>query len=317
MIHTVLGDISAADAGTVLSHEHIQCLSADMCLAFGDGWARRAEVEQLAVQVLTALRQQYGVGLVADATATDMGRDVPLLQRISRRSGVYIAAASGLFCISGMLTGNRSAAELADILLRECTGGLQGTGAKPGFLKAAAEPAAPGSSAMNPDTAKRLAAVARVQAVTGLPLYVHCGQRDDFTATVMDALEAGGADPRRTVIGHASRRPEAPHLESILRRGYYIGLDQCRPGKEHALAAAVAGLCAEGWAGRMLASYDHTLFSDFFTGATTGLERPAADHAATVGFVFDTLLPAFAAAGVSGAQCRAMVTQNPCSWLDV
>ncbi len=52
MIRTVLGDIDKSKRGNALMHEHIQCVSNDMLMAFGNKWLDENTMEKYAVSVL-------------------------------------------------------------------------------------------------------------------------------------------------------------------------------------------------------------------------------------------------------------------------
>ena len=96
-IHTALGEINANDIGTVLSHEHILCVSHAMKIGFGAKWFNTDEVIDTAVKALKQAKSECGVNTIIDGTPINLGRDVPMLQEISRRSGVNIILSTGLY----------------------------------------------------------------------------------------------------------------------------------------------------------------------------------------------------------------------------
>ena len=81
----------------MLSHEHVLCVSHAMKIGFGDKWFSTCEVIDKAVQALQQVKAECSVDTIIDGTPLNLGRDVPMLQEISRRSGVHIILSTGLY----------------------------------------------------------------------------------------------------------------------------------------------------------------------------------------------------------------------------
>ncbi len=311
MVRTVIGDLPRElfEGKRGLAHEHVRCVSNDM-LASLPGWIERDALTELATDTLVELKNRHNVGLYVDATPDDLGRDSAQLREVSERSGVAIVAACGLYHYPAMLTLRRTTEQLAEIFLRECRDGLDGTAILPGMLKCATD--SPGVTA---DNAKRLAALAIVQSETGLPLYAHCRHVENSAQEQLDIFEKNGTNLSKVVIGHATSRLEVDYLARILERGCYIALDQ--PGNAESLARVVAELTRRGFAKKLLFSVDHPIYNDFSESGQTGFERDAHAHASLPGRVFAQLLPAFEAAGVPREVCEGFVGANLLDWIEI
>ncbi len=268
MIRTVLGNIENGNSGNILMHEHIQNVSNDMLMAFGNKWLDETKLEDYAVSVLKTIKEKFGVGTFVDGTAVDMGRNAGLLKRVSEKSGVNIVASTGLYYYPSMLTCGRSAEELAEIFLYECENGMDGTNALPGILKCAAD------GTITPDAEKRIKAVSITQTKTGLPMYLHCSHNDDIADKTMRIFDRQNVTPQKTVFGHISRRLDTDYAVSILKEGYYICIDQSWSGSEKSLIEKVYKLCEMGYEDRILFSHDFALYNDFESTAKTGKDFP-------------------------------------------
>ncbi len=304
MIRTVCGDIPKGEYGSVLMHEHIQCVSNDMFLTFGDKWLDTDKLEARAVSILLRLKEKLGLGVYVDGTAIDLGRNVPMLQRIAEKTGVHIVASTGFYYYPSMLSCQRSAEELSAWLLYECETGMEGTDIRAGILKCAAD------GVMTPDMAKRLEAVAAVQSKTGLPMYAHCSHTGEIAYDMMKIFAERGVDPEKTVLGHASRRLDVNYLETLLKEGYYICIDQSFAGSESRVAEAVYALCERGYEKKLLFSHDRAIYNDFECESYLGMDCEEEVHVNRYCFLQNRLIPAFEALGCRKAQCELFLHKN-------
>ena len=96
-VPTSAGEISAADLGVVLMHEHVFIRTEALQQGwpgFG-GWDEEAEVAAARAK-LTALKQA-GVDTILDMTVPGLGRDVALVARTAEGSGMAIMFATGYY----------------------------------------------------------------------------------------------------------------------------------------------------------------------------------------------------------------------------
>jgi phosphotriesterase-related protein len=224
-VNTVLGPVDSADLGVTLMHEHISLI--DMNLAFSiPGWHDREAVIRDFCEEMDKLKP-LGVKTFVDATPMNAGRDILMMQECSRRTGVNIIACSGLYWQEQpwFSAGRFDPEMMADIMAEEAEKGMQGTDAKPGFLKCATGKAC-GKSEVNQAMVK---AVAIASKKTGLPIYTHSVDLGDgFFADYQKKIFLDeGVNPKRMAFGHVNTLPgQDPRVDGLLEGGSYIGIDQ-------------------------------------------------------------------------------------------
>ncbi len=312
MIRTVTGDISIEESGNVLMHEHIMCSSNDLRRAFGDNWLDENELCDRATEVLLAAKKEFGLGIFVDGTPCDLGRNAELLRKISERSGVHIIASTGLYFFPSMISFERSADEIYRLLMQETVGGLDGTDIKPGILKCAID-----SEGMTSDTKKRLTAIGKIQAETGLSLYAHCAHRDNTAFELIDLLSECGAEPKKLVIGHVSRRLNADYLKRVLDRGVYICIDQSFAGSEQGVAQVVYELCRAGYEKNLLFSHDRSIRNDFIADCRSEYELSIETNIKRYSYLYELLIPALKKEGCTERQCELFLRENSLRVLDI
>ncbi len=291
--------------GRVLMHEHIQVTSHDLLHTFGGDWLDREKLIDFASEILTRLRTEHGVGVFVDGTPIDLGRDVSLLQEVSRRSGVDIVASSGLYYFPSCYTGGRSAAEIAGWFIREWERGMEGTGAKPGILKCAAQ------DVLTEDSQKRLQALAIAQRETGLPVYIHSNHIGELGLRQLETMLEISQQPEKLLVGHCVPRPEYDYWKKLLDYGCCLVIDQhhCTDRWEEA-GQAIRRLWENGYGDRLTLGNDLCVYSDFGCSAYTGLELSAEEQVTSFFHSLDKTFACFAEAGGTAAQWEQMLTEN-------
>ncbi len=293
-------------------HEHVACLSSDLSNAFPGEWLDKRELCELATDALAAAKERFGLGIFVDGTPCDLGRDAELLRQVSIKSGVHIVASSGLYYFPSMISVERSADDLYALLKREIDGGLDGTDVKPGILKCAID-----AGGMTVDTQKRIAAIVRIQAETGLPLYAHCAHTDNTAFELIDLIKECGGNPAKIVIGHASRRLDIDYIESLLDKGVYICIDQSYAGSEQQVAQVVRKLCQDGYERKLLFSHDKSVRNEFMPNFRSEGEMSVESTLKRLSYFYDRLIPELKRLGFTDDQCNLFLHQNALDVLDV
>lgn len=314
MIQTVTGAINKTDVGAVLMHEHISCASLSFSTAFGKLWLDKEKLKVLACDTLKQTARKHSLGLLVDATPIDVGRDAALLKEISLLSGVMIVASTGFYALESIETLYNSPEDIAEWFISECRNGIFGTDVKPGILKCATS-----KDGITKDNLKKLSAMGIVQSKTGLPLYVHCEHREEIALSQIDILSKNGARQDKIIIGHTAMRPDSNYLESILKHGCYICMDQCHcyASNLKAVTQSLVTLCEKGYANKILVSNDYCIHSDFGTYDNSGLNVGAEKHTEKFGFVFDVLHKEFLASGGNENDWNAFIYKNPITALNI
>lgn len=93
-VHTVLGPVDPGDLGVVAVHEALLSVIPGAQYAF-DLPMDRAEIHAALARRLDAFKEAGG-GTVVDVTGMFHGRDVRLLESLSRATGVHIVASTGM-----------------------------------------------------------------------------------------------------------------------------------------------------------------------------------------------------------------------------
>ncbi len=298
--------------GNVLMHEHIQCVSNDLKHTFGGEWLNEATLCECAVNVLKEVKEKFEVGIFVDGTSWDLGRNVRLLREVSKRSEVHIVASTGLYFYPSMISWQRSADDLYALFMREIHDGMEGTDIRPGILKCAID-----GEGMTEDTKKKLTAIGKVQAKTGLPVYVHCGHRDNMAFDAIDLLCQSGAEPKKLVLGHASRRLEAEYLKRVVSKGVYICIDQSWVGSERDVAKVVYALCKSGYEKQLLFSHDRAMRNDFEAWCCTPEALSVEPNIKRFLYLFVSLFNELKKIGCTEKQCNLFLRENALDVLDV
>ena len=304
-IHTVLGEIEAKDIDTILSHEHILCTSHAMQQGFKDKWFNTQEVIEVAVKALKQVKSECGVDTIIDGTPLNLGRDIEMLQEISRRSKVNIIFSTGLYYTEDYFLRAKSPELLAQYFIDECFNGYADTGVKPEFLKCATN-----ERGVSPLNEKSLQTMALVQRETNLPLFAHNYHAMKTAYDQMKIFEKYGVNLEKVIIGHSCDSRDIEYLESFLRQGCYLGYDRIWADcQKH--AEMIAKLIERGWEDRLLFSHDWAVYIDSqdYTWAEAKEKAFAPEH--NLMNVHKDLLPYLREMGVTAQQIRKALRDNP------
>jgi len=298
VIQTVTGPVSAADLGLTLPHEHVlvDFVGANQA---GPG---RYESEEVLRMVRPHVEQARGLGVatIVECTPAFLARDVRLLQRLSRETGVRFVTNTGLYGARNNLflppyAHTESARQLADRWIREAREGIDRSDIRPGFIKCGVD-ATPVLSAMH---RKLIEAGALTHRETGLTLAVHTGRGPGLEQ--LDILRAHGVAAEAFVWVHAHGAPDEA-LFAAADRGAWLSFD----GLNTATLARHRQLCGEmkrrGHLGQVLVSHDAGWFDPAKPGG--GAFRP-------FDLLFTAFLPMLRADGFGETEITQLLVGNP------
>ncbi len=302
-ISSVLGEIDTSELGFTLMHEHILVLSWSMRQSFPDWFDRAAHIEHAVKEALAA--KERGVKTIVDLTTINLGRDIEIIREVAEKAEMQIIAATGFYWTEEPWFQGWEADNLAEFLMKDITKGIQGTGVKPGIIKAATD-----HLGVTPVNRKLLEASARLHRATGLPLSTHTDVHTRTGLAQQDVFEEEGVDLTRVIIGHCGDTEDIDHLEEILKRGSFIGMD--RFGIDILLpmekrVSMVAELCRRGYADRMVLAHDASCHIDWFPKELVRQMAPRWNFR----HVPDDVIPALRKEGVTEEQIRTMTVTNP------
>jgi len=313
-IHTVTGPIPASALGITLMHEHVICSSPVMMSEFGDQWFDREAVVELASRKVRHAKERHGVQSIVDATPLNLARDISLLADVSRRSGVNIIAATGMYYLDDFAFWKVPPEVMAQYFMDECRTGIRDSAIRPGVLKCAVE--APQLSGTN---RSYLEIIAIVQKATGLPIIAHSHSASRNGLLLMDFFSERDVDPARVIIGHCLDSCDAGYVRELLARGCYVGCDRIyrHDGSLSRRIEVMAQLLADGWAHRMVLSHDLICYANHLNRHQSEAARPTSVHDDPLGLcvVHDLVIPALLARGATADDIEQLTQRNPLALL--
>lgn len=252
-VATVTGDVPVGDLGMVLMHEHV------MVDFIGAGKVSRSrydadEVIRVALPHLKQARE-LGCRTLVECTPAFLGRDVALLQRLSRESGVRIIANTGYYGAAGdkHLPAHafaESAPAIAQRWIDEQRRGIEGTDILPGLMKIGVDP-----GTLSDVDRKLVEAAAITHQATGLPIASHTV---DGTAAhqSLDVLDARGVAAGAFIWVHAHNESSDASLKRAAQRGAWVEFDGIAPNSVAKHVRLVAMMADAGHLDRVLVSHD-------------------------------------------------------------
>lgn len=298
-VATVLGPVRPAELGVTLMHEHVLV---DFVGAAEVGPHRydADEAFRVALPHLEALAAR-GCRTLVECTPAYLGRDVALLQRLSRASGLHLITNTGYYGAAEdrfvpAHAYEASEAQLSARWTAETEAGIDGTGVRPGFLKSGVD-----AGALSEIDRKLVRAAALCHLRTGLSLAIHTG--DGAAAMdVITTLEGEGVAASAYVWVHAQNEGRRElHLRAA-EAGAFVEFDGVSERSLDSSVEAVTDLWRRGLASRVLVSQDAGWYhvgepgGGTFRGYTT---------------LFDAFVPALRRAGFGDADVEQLLVGNP------
>ena len=116
-INSVLGPMDTSELGFTLSHEHVIVTSAGIQHVYPEFIDREGTINR----AISDLKLAYNEGLrsIIDVTTIDLGRDIRLLERVSRESGINMICATGTWRDIPRVFWMSSPDQIAPLYIRE------------------------------------------------------------------------------------------------------------------------------------------------------------------------------------------------------
>ncbi len=218
MINTVRGVIDSSELGITLSHEHVLLSSAGIKDTF-PYLINREDIIRKAVDSLI-MEGKYAVRTIMDVTTMDAGRDVRLLERVSKEAEINIICSTGIWMDIPRIFWNAEPDDVADLFIREIRDGIEGTGIKPGLIKVASH-----AGGVTKEGEIILRAAGRANLETGIPITTHTYASEQTGFQQIKILEDEGVDLNNVYIGHSDDSLDIDYLKGMLERGVWLGMD--------------------------------------------------------------------------------------------
>jgi phosphotriesterase-related protein len=287
--------------GTTLVHEHVLV---DFIGAEKVSRARY-DADEVFRTVLPHLLdlQKRGCKTLFECTPAYLGRDPLLLRRLSKASGLHIVTNTGYYGAANDIAVpkhaySETAARLAARWTEEFRRGIEGTGIRPGFVKIGVDPAP-----LSEIDKKLVEAGAMCHLDTGLTLAIHTAD-GPAAMEILEVLKKSGVSPEAYVWVHSQNDKELERRSRAAQEGAWVSLDGVGPQSLEAHALAVLDLARLGRLGRVLVSQDAGWYHVGEAGG--GTYR-------AYSYLFDVFLPALRARGLSEADVRMLMVDNPAS----
>jgi phosphotriesterase-related protein len=310
LVETVAGPVEDGELGLMLAHEHLRTTSEGVREQYPHLYDPETERAAAVAEVRRAMA--HGVKTIVDPACMDLGRDVAFSREVAAETGIQLVMCTGIYgCQYTFLPqhlANRDEDYLAEAFVHDIEVGIQGTDVRAAFLKCAVDE--PG---VTEHVEKVLRAVARASLLTGRPIMAHSHPGTRRGLEIMDVFDAEGVDPAKVQVAHTGDSDDLDYIEELLGRGPYIGMD--RYGLDIILPterrnATVIELCERGHGERMTISQDAVAVFDWFPEEMRSLVPDW--H---MSFLWEGVLPALRAGGISDASIETMLTENPARWL--
>jgi phosphotriesterase-related protein len=298
-IMTVSGPVAASNLGTALIHEHflVDFIGADKTNP--NRWNRDAVLKKVLPYLLEA--KAAGVASVFDCTPAFLGRDVVLLQLLSKESGLRIVTNTGYYgAVDNKYLPPWAFTETAEGLaarwIREATSGIEGTPVRPGFIKISVDAKEPLSALHQ----KLVKAAALTHLKTGLTICSHTGPAHSAFQEIA-LLKNEGVHPSAFVWVHAQSEKDKSTYTRAAKMGAWISLDGIGWGDFDSYAASVIHMKKEKLLHRVLISHD------------AGWYKPDEPDAKFQGFtnIFNELVPRLKEAGFTQTDFDQLLIKNP------
>ncbi len=307
-VNTVLGPVDSGDLGFTLSHEHLGTNAAGIRQTYPEFFDRDGVKEQAIAELTQAYNE--GVRTILDVSTIDLGRDVLLMQEVSRASGVQIVAATGNHLAVPRPFGDVSPDVIASLYVREIEEGIEGTGIKAGIIKVASD-----RGGVTPPQEVVLRAAARTSNQTGSRISTHTCSPERIGEQQVRVFKEEGVDLNKVYIGHSNDDTDMDYLLGLLDEGVWLGLDRYPGGRTpgtpdwEGRTEVVKKLIDAGHTGRLMLSHDYSVPKARY-GAEVQEERRRANPD---GYLFITrhVLPRLKELGASDSDIQQIMVENP------
>jgi phosphotriesterase-related protein len=253
VIITTHGPIESDAAGLILPHEHIFTdLRGPTVPGYGE--ANAAEVVRVMKPLLLEAKQA-GVQTIVECTTIGVGRNIPIMVRLARETGLHIVVPTGVYGrahFAPKIYAEKSEDELARWMMMEIVLGIENSGIRAGFVKTAAS-----ENELKPLEEKFLRAAGRASKQTGVAVASHT-TNGKVAARQLDILDQIGVNPDRFIWVHAQAEKDAAYHHALAQRGAYIEFDSVggSEAEDDKILKLIRALVETGLENKILISQD-------------------------------------------------------------
>jgi len=225
-IMTVTGPISTSQLGFTLMHEHVL---ADFIGAekYSKERYNADEVYNRALPFLKEIKE-LGCSTFVDCSPAYLGRDVKILQRLAKATGLNIITNTGYYGAVGekfypKFVFSETSEQIAARWIEEWKNGIEGTGIKPAFMKTSVD-----NAPLTSTQRKVIDAAALTHLATGMTIGIHTGNGDAAMEEV-EILKKRGVAPSASIWIHSQNEPNKQYHIKSAKAGRWISFDDVNP----------------------------------------------------------------------------------------
>ena len=314
MIETILGPIRPEEMQACLTHEHLTLYGTNEASI-----AIREKALRDIVPLLRELREKWHCNALVECTlSASTGRDLMTYAEIARQARFHVIASTGFYTVDRSPWWMRDASvnSLVRRWKEEVCHGMDGTGIRPGVLKATSGDEISDRRRRHHALVTRwFEALARTHHVTGLPITTHVS--GNTSAAQLNALTKHGVAPSAITLAHVDSYGTLDQLRMTADQGAYLSfncggghLDTSR-GIRQAMAL-VKALVDRGYLSQITLSADAAFWpreSQWLDPDRSCPEGKCPKR--TYRCVFSRMVPALTRLGVTDRQIRHMLVDNP------
>ncbi len=314
-IETARGPVGVEKIGATLMHEHIFVRNPELEQNYKNAYWDDETCIALACDQFKQLKAR-GIDSIVDLTVLGLGLDIRLIQKVSDRLDIdfNIVMATGYYTYKDVAPyfrmhgpGRRVdvSEPLEEMFRSDILSGIGGTTIKAALIKIATD-----EYGFTADLERVFAAAARVHCETGTPITTHTNAKKKGGLDQQKFLKSHGVDLSNVIIGHCGDSNDIDYLQAVMDQGSIIGMDRfgndSYNSPENRLDTVVT-MCGLGYADRMILSHDAAVFSVNTEPHFRAKIFPNWHY----NYVPDTVIPELEKRGVSKAQVRQMMVENP------
>ena len=298
-VMTVNGSIAAAGMGFSLIHEHIlvDFVGADK---YDPKKWNHDDVVKKVLPFLQELKQA-GCSTLVECTPAFLGRDVTLLQKLSKLSGLHIITNTGYYggSVNKFLPANafsETDRQLADRWIKEHMEGIEGTGIRPGFIKISVNDAH-----LTDISQKLIRAAGLCHLSTGLTIASHTGPAIPAFEEIK-ILESLGVAPDAFIWVHAQNEKDWQQYAMAARKGAWVSIDGLQDENVDSYIEMLSFMKKEKCLTRVLVSHDAGWYEP---------DKPGGGSFRGYTTLFKKLLPKLKEAGFTEKEVAQVWRHNP------
>jgi phosphotriesterase-related protein len=251
---TVNGSISPAQMGLSLAHEHVLVDFIGANKISPDRYNRQ-KVFDTVLPYLRSIRSK-GCKTLVECTPAYLGRDVRLLQQLSKDSDLHIITNTGWYGASKekflpATIEQLSSQQVADQWIRESREGIDGTGIKPGFMKIAVD-----DVPFSDNITKILDAAAITYKATGLPIGIHTSTGGAAAKQQMKIFQSKNIPLSNWIWIHAQNEKDISIQIEAAKKGAWISFDNVSGDNMDDYLERLKHMKTQGLLGHVLISHD-------------------------------------------------------------